>query len=412
MCRGPRSGPATARPLPAITRSSRRLIPSFALLARYVLDRVAVDGGYIPNYPNFRRIFKSSLRERVPGRSFRIFAIVEKIVYYTPLFAGVLWSPNYVARGGCSNFFGGVFRLFTWIWTYYTPLFRSRREGDSYPDSRFFLRRRLVETLYYTPLFYDPREPNLRPRVLALTVAPPLPRFPERGLRDLQFRPELALVLEEPLEHVRLCAVLRGGPVDRLRATEPVAVPCHAPRDSPREHPGQLLPQLLGEVGVRAVAVEPLGKRDEPQPVPYRLGPVGDLRLVVRAHPQLELRTVRERLSVRGTGAYGVVTRDLLNRRLLKLDAPLRLGDAHEPPALQCREGVLRGRVRVLLLHNHVRVRHTAVVPEQVLKGLDQRRLPVLPDAVQHREGALFRGPGKTVPEEPLHKGDQLLRYE
>src|SRR5215208_246188 len=101
MCRGPRPGPATALRPPAITRSSRRLIPSFSLLARVsITDLVATDRGYIPNYPNFRLFFQTLLHERLLEISFRIFTIVEKIVYYTPLFAGVLWSPNYGARGG------------------------------------------------------------------------------------------------------------------------------------------------------------------------------------------------------------------------------------------------------------------------------------------------------------------------
>jgi hypothetical protein len=97
-----------------------------------------------------------------------------------------------------------------------------------------------------------------------------------------------------------------------------VLVPLDTAPDGPREHARQFLAELIGELGIGALAVlEALGKRDQPHPVPDGLRPVGDLRLVVRRKPDLELRPVAERFPVRRAGADRVVTRDLLDDGLL-----------------------------------------------------------------------------------------------
>src|SRR5215217_3775993 len=261
---------------------------------------------------------------------------------------------------------------------------RPRSKPNAVPTAHFF-DLTFAKTFYYAPLSHGLSEARLLACVLALGVTPPLPRLEQRGPRDALLRTELALILEEALDHVGLRTVLRGRRLYGRRRAEPVRTPLDAAPNGPRQHTRQLLAQFLGELRVRLLTVEALAERDQANPVPYRLRAVRDLRLVVRRHPQRELRPVGERLAVRRAGADGVVIRNLLDGRLLQLHAALRLRHADEPHALKLGKRILRGGVPVSVTHHNVGVRGGAVVPHEVLKHLHQRALGVLAHAVQHR---------------------------
>jgi hypothetical protein len=178
-------------------------------------------------------------------------------VGYTPLFAGVL-------RGGTWRIRGGYI------------------QRNAHPKTRplHFL---LSKTANYTPLSNGPSERGLRSRIYTFRVAPPFPCLEQGLLTHLQVGTERALVLEEAIQHVGLGTVLLCRGFDRLRSTEPLPVPCDYTLDRPCQHAGQLVPQLVGQLGVRLLTVERLSERDQPHTIPDRLAAVGYLRLVVRA---------------------------------------------------------------------------------------------------------------------------------
>src|SRR5215213_3028753 len=321
----------------------------------------------------FRRFFQRFPFARGTYRKLlRIRGKVTLSVYYTPMFAGFLYRVTFTFWGGIRVTLATIFALFTWIWTYYTPIFFG--ETDAFPDTRA-VRFALDEALYCTPIFHGAREQRLAHVVLALVEAPRFPRPVQFRPRHLEPGAEPALVPKEPLDHVGVLSVLGGRGLNSSSRAKPVRKLLHAPPGRPSQHAGQLLPQLLGEFRVRLTAVEALGEGDQLDPVRDRLRPVGDLRLVVRRKPDLELPPVAERSPVRRAGADRVVARDLLYDRLLQLHLPLGLRHPDEPDARELGELVLHRRIPVPLLHDGVRVGNAAVVAHEVLEELDQRAL-------------------------------------
>src|SRR5829696_7886276 len=212
------------------------------------------------------------------------------------MFAGLLYRVRLSLRGGIRVRF-------------------TQSDALPYADS---VRLFLLEIFHHPLLLHRRSERLYGLRLFALLCTPLLVSLVEVRLGDGLAAVEHAYLAHEALEHVRLRPVGRRGSLDRRGRPQAVLVPLDAAHDGPSEHARQLLAELIGEVGVRILPREALVERDQPHTVPYGLGPVGDLRLVVRRKPDLELRPVAERFPVRRAGADRVVARDLLDYGLLQ----------------------------------------------------------------------------------------------
>src|SRR5215210_1391923 len=168
-------------------------------------------------------------------------------------------------------------------------------------------------------------EPLLRTSLLASLLTPTLPRAPQFAGEGLLIFVTHAAVREERCEDIHLCPVGPCSLADLLRRLEAFALPCEAPVHDPRQHAGQLTPELLREPTVllgRGYCDRP---RYEPNAPPD--GGVGApyLGLVVGGQVQRVGRLEVEPLRPHKAGADGVLAGQVLDQRLGQAPALLRL---------------------------------------------------------------------------------------